>query len=442
MRVNRRPQPVAPPRTHEGAIATPTSPYNQLQRSVLSCMLWEDTFYENGVSIAQRIEKLVTQVNPDEVMRLARRARGEFNLRHAPLHLLNACIKAGKSDARYRDGLKEAINDVIQRADEMAELLAMYWKDGKQPLTKQLQRGLAMAFTKFTPYSLAKYNRDEAVKMRDVLFLSHAKPQSAEQAEAWRKLVNGTLEPPNTWEVKLTACHNETEKRACWIDLLEGNALGALALIRNLRNMQQVGVPDEMIREALNNMATERVLPFRFITAHRHAPKFARQLENAMLRNLGDAHIGGSTVILVDVSGSMDCMLSQRSEMTRWEAAAGLALLGAHTFHNCAIYSFSYNAVKVPNFGGGFDLIKAIGNSQSHGGTNLGTAIREVPSCDRLIVITDEQSHERVVWPKNQMNYCINVGSYQNGVSYNRDVIHLDGFSDAVLKWMVAFETT
>ena len=50
--------------THEGGPARRMSPEDQLKRSVLACMLWENTFYENGLSIADRISSLCMQVEP------------------------------------------------------------------------------------------------------------------------------------------------------------------------------------------------------------------------------------------------------------------------------------------------------------------------------------------------------------------------------------------
>jgi hypothetical protein len=44
--------------THEGARAHHTSVLAQLRRSVLSCLLWESEFYEDGVEISQRIADL------------------------------------------------------------------------------------------------------------------------------------------------------------------------------------------------------------------------------------------------------------------------------------------------------------------------------------------------------------------------------------------------
>jgi 60 kDa SS-A/Ro ribonucleoprotein len=59
-----------------------------------------------------------------------------------------------------------------------------------------VKRGLARAFTKFDAYQLAKYNRRSRVKLRDVLFLCHAKPKNEQQAATWKNLVEGSLELP------------------------------------------------------------------------------------------------------------------------------------------------------------------------------------------------------------------------------------------------------
>ncbi len=60
-------------KTHEGAPARHISAEQQLRRSVLACMLWEDQFYEDGVAIAGRIRELVAKV-PAERGAACRRA--------------------------------------------------------------------------------------------------------------------------------------------------------------------------------------------------------------------------------------------------------------------------------------------------------------------------------------------------------------------------------
>src|SRR5262245_28286933 len=75
-------------RTHEGAPAAVISTYRQLRRSVMSCFLWENEFYEDGVEIGTRIAELAAKCKPEEVAALAIEARQRMHLRHVPLWLL------------------------------------------------------------------------------------------------------------------------------------------------------------------------------------------------------------------------------------------------------------------------------------------------------------------------------------------------------------------
>jgi 60 kDa SS-A/Ro ribonucleoprotein len=63
--------------THEGGKAQTISPLAELRRRVLTCMLWEDTFYEKGSSIADRIVELSQKVTPEQLAALAIEARNE-----------------------------------------------------------------------------------------------------------------------------------------------------------------------------------------------------------------------------------------------------------------------------------------------------------------------------------------------------------------------------
>jgi TROVE domain len=419
-------------RTHEGAPAKQISAEQQLRRSVLACMLWEDQFYEDGVAIAGRIRELVAKVSAEAVAALAVEAREKMKLRHAPLVLVREMARL----ASHRHLVAETLTRVIQRADELSEFVALYWSEGKQPLSAQVKKGLAAAFTRFDEYALAKYNRPAPVKLRDVLFLCHAKPLDEAQAALWKRLAEGELATPDTWEVALSA---GADKREAWERLLNENKLGALALLRNLRNMAEAKVDRKLIAGALGRMKTERVLPFRFIAAARYAPQWETELEQAMFRSLeGAAKLPGRTVLLVDVSGSMDAQLSRRSEMRRNDAAYGLAVLLREIAEEVSIYSFSDDLVRVPSRSG-FALRDAINASQRHNGTYLGKALAGLKEqYDRLIVITDEQSHDPVPNPKAR-GYMLNVASYQNGVGYGA-WMHVDGWSDSVIEYIRAAE--
>ncbi|MBI3477866.1 MAG: TROVE domain-containing protein [Acidobacteria bacterium] len=433
------------PRTHEGAPARHISPEHQLRRSVLACLLWESQFYEDGVEIAGRIAELVPKVQADKVAALAVEAREQMKLRHAPLLIVREMAR----HATHRRLVAETLERVIQRADELAEFVAIYWKDGRVPLSAQVKKGLAAAFPKFDEYQLAKYDRGGPIKLRDVLFLSHAKPRDAAQAGVWKKLVWGRLATPDTWEVALSESGKNAEggdgqkadKREAWERLLGEQKLGALALLRNLRNMREAGVDETLVTEALGAMNASRVLPFRFLAAARHAPHFEEALEQAMMKSVASqAKLPGRTIVLVDVSGSMIAPLSKRSEMQRTDAAYGLAVLVREIAEKVVVYSFSDRVVEVPARRG-FALRDAIDTSQPHNGTLLGAAVEHLNKSeryDRLIVITDEQAHDSVPAPKGK-GYVINVASYKNGVGYGKWT-HIDGWSEAVIEYVRALE--
>src|SRR5581483_1023655 len=141
-------------RTHEGAPARVISYEMQLRRSVLACLLWESQFYEDGVEIASRIAELVPKVAAEKVAALAIEAREKMKLRHVPLLLVREMAR----HATHRAMVADTLARVIQRADELSEFVAIYWKDGRVPLSAQVKKGLATAFPKFDEYALAKYN--------------------------------------------------------------------------------------------------------------------------------------------------------------------------------------------------------------------------------------------------------------------------------------------
>lgn len=431
----------AAPRTHEGAPARVLTAEQALRRSVLSCMLWEDEFYEDGVQIAGRIRELVPRVEAAQVAALAVEARERMKLRHVPLLLVREMAR----HATHRALVSETLARVIQRADELAEFVAIYWAGGKQPLSAQVKKGLAGAFSKFDEYALAKYDRSGVVRLRDVLFLSHAKPVDAAQAALWKRLAANELVTPDTWEVALSAAGRGegVSKREAWERLLAERKLGALALLRNLRNLREAGVDEARVREGLSAMKLDRVLPFRFLAAARHAPRLEDALEQAMFRAVADRErLAGHTVLLVDVSGSMESPLSRQSEMRRADAAYGLAILLREVAERVTIYTFSEQARLVPARRG-MALRDALDASQAHAGTYLGQAIRRVEedcreSYDRLVVITDEQSHDAVRAPRGR-GYVVNVASNRNGVGYN-EWTHIDGWSEAVVDFIAELE--
>lgn len=422
-------------RTHEGAVSFPVSAISQLRRTVMACMLFEDSFYESGEDASKRMAEVIKKVSFADAAQVAIDAREKMKLRHAPLFIVRELLRNHKGRQ-----VGDLIARVIQRPDELGELLALYWKDGKdQPLTAQMKIGLARALKKFNAYQLAKWNKDGAVKLRDVLFLSHAKPDTEEQTELFKQLAENRLPVPDTWEVQLSG---GADKKTTFERLISERKLGALALLRNLRGMLEVGVSEDIIRDGLNAMKAERVLPFRFISAAKHAPRLEDALESAMFRCLAEVpKLGGKTALLIDHSGSMQAAVSAKSEISRFDAAAALAMILRETCERVRVFTFSYRMVEVPPRRG-FAMVQAVREVINPAATYLGAAVRGVykvyPECDRIIVVTDEQSADRPPHPQGH-GYIVNVGGYQNGIGYGPWVT-IDGWSEAIIDYIREFE--
>lgn len=447
----RGPQPV----THEGGRASRVAPVEELKRAVATCLLWEDTFYESGEDIATRICSLTSAVRPDIAAAIAIDARGRLALRHVPLLVVRELARKGGSV------VGSTLASVIQRPDEITEFLAIYWKDKRQPLSAQVKKGLAAAFNKFDGFQLAKWNKEgSTVKLRDALFLCHAKPRDEKQAAAFKALIAlDKTAASNTWERRYSQVGQEASqvsapaertkvleegKLATWTDMLKTNKLGGLAFLRNLRNMSEVGVEKQLIKDYAAKVNLKGILPFQYISAANHNKSLVPIIEEMMIRGLKDVQkLPGTTVLVVDVSGSMfGPKISAKSELDRFDAAAALAILLRYICENVEVYTFSNSLEQVPLYQG-FALRDAMHRSQAHSGTNLKEALERLSKpnkpFDRLIVITDEQSHDGVAKPSAKNSYIVNVAPYKYGVGYGQ-YTHISGFSESLIDFIREFE--
>ena len=429
---------MARPRTHEGGLAHNITAKQQLERSVMSCLLFEDTFYEDGKSIADRITEHAHNCSASDVADIAIRARTQMKLRHVPLWL--ACALASHSNVPNRRIISDTVANIVQRPDELTELLAQYWRDGRKAIPNQFKLGLARAFTKFDEYQLAKYNRDTAIKLRDVLFLVHPKAKDDLQQEVWNRLVEGTLKTPNTWETRLSAGE---DKKATFEDLLNENKLGYMALLRNLRNMKDAGIRKSFVEEHLIKGAkNSKALPFRFIAAAQACPEWEDIIDEGLVETVKNLpRLPGRTAIAVDCSGSMGQHVSGKSQMTCFDAAAALAMIVAGTADEFVPFAYGSETRKVAPRQG-MALRDALRNANTGYWTRLDECVRTIHNdghYDRIIVITDEQTAGKVPAPVDQTGYLINVASYQNGVGYG-PWVHIDGMSEATVQFILELE--
>lgn len=443
-------------RTHNGLRVKPVSDQDKLVRMTMAHMLWEKSFYVDGQDAAKTLVDLTQKVDPAFVAVVAKQARDQFKLRHVPLLLMRGLAKRGALKAND-------LTDVIQRPDETAEFLKLYWDDKKTPISNQVKKGLGNALLKFNEYQLAKWDKNSAeISLRDVMFLTHPKPKDGAQADMFKRLANQELATADTWETELSG---GADKAETFERLMAEGKLGALAFLRNLRNMIQAGISETVIRAYAQKVKLDRVLPFRFIAAARIVPQLADMLEQMMFKSL-ETHdkLKGKTVLLVDCSGSMfGAKVTAKSDLDRFDAAAALAVLCREICEEVEIFGFCNTAFPV-KMGRGFQLIeniheaawqanksqlatysytKELAKTRGYGGTDFRQAVahanRAVGNFDRCILFTDEQSSTAPGQIKSDKNYVLNVASYENGINHY-EWMTITGFSEAVLDYILAVE--
>jgi hypothetical protein len=376
--------------THEGGAGHTRDVLGELFTLAVTNLVGEHTFYEPGGARDERFVHLVhaaTRTDPGWVARFAPWLRTTCNLRSASLVMAVEYIRAGGPDG------DRVLDAVCQRADEPAEALAYYQatNNGRRAIANRVRKGVAAAAVRlYTERSALKYDGDgRAWRMGDVLDLTHPVPRDERQAALFRWLLDrrhdwadsdrpdlarpdGTrfaahlplvaanrrllalpvdqrrtlIGQPDaaerlraagmTWE-SLAGWLQGSMDAAAWCSVIP--SMGYMAQLRNLRNFDQAGVPDEVAERVAakladpDEVAASRQLPFRFFSAYREVPsdRWGHALERALRASLGNVPIlHGRTLVLVDTSSSMGGGISGRSKVTSCEVGALLALAFAH----------------------------------------------------------------------------------------------------------------
>lgn len=441
--------------THGGAVASVVGPVASLRRAVMSTLLFEDQFYENGVEQMKRIRDLALEVDPETLAEIAIEARHEHGLRHVPLLLLVQLVKTGAGIPHL---VADTIAKVCSRADQLTDFMALYRMEGNRSLSSQMKKGIARALQQFDRYQLSKYasGNGKEFSLRDALFLSHARSLDDRMSADFDDLANEKLRQVDTWE---RASSNGTDMKAEFTRLLSEGKLGYLALLRNISRIETLGVARGTVVDALRaRRGARHVFPTQFYAAAQASPAYADAIQDAMLANVKSWNrLSGRTVIIADVSGSMGNKLSVNSDYTRYDATALLVGCLVEQCEDPVVYATAgcdwkrQHATMKVSATPGFrmvDTLRATNRELGHGGIFLNQCMRYVRdlegNVDRVIILTDEQDTDSTRSPLDasivgRLNYLINVASYRHGIGYKRWT-HVDGFSEGVLKWIAAYE--
>lgn len=416
---------------YEGGLAYNMEPLTKLY-TMASATLLEDKFYTNAKEGQEQLLEAIDAVGkeyPIFLLKLAAYLRSEMNLRSVPVMLLVEATQYLKGYSYIRQYTPR----ILQRADEPREAIA-YWvsrfgdrgaNGPPQEGFSGLKKGIAATLPKFDAYQLAKYwGKGKDVTMRDVLRICRPKPRTDEQRQLWGQTVKGELPVPDTWETHLST---KGASKETWEGILP--QMGIMAKIRNIRNLLQNDVSDELIQEyiikPLNDpavIAKSRQFPYRFYSAYQvlspdvygrwsghsrgreevtvhpmYAPVLAA-LEVAVNHSVANVpSLSGRTFITCDNSGSMSTEVSGKSVISCFEIANLLGAVAVKLSGNplLSVFGTGHQVVAATSIDSVLGIMRKLRDTGVGGATNAYLTIEYLLDnkivVDRIILFSDMQ---------------------------------------------------
>lgn len=481
-------------RTYNGGTAVEYKPKSELFSLAAVNMSGEDTFYESAKDRDQRFVKLIHAVaakDPAWIANFIPFLRNEMNMRSASIVMAAEYVKATNGG----EGAADVVASALVRADEPAEIIGYWHSQYGRSLPRAIKRGIEVAANRWNTYTALKYDgNDRSIRLGDVIQLAHPRPKDEAQTALFKFLLDrryGNAQDAYGVESidKALAFSRLTndEKRAMsaedmaaagitWERLSSTGAMdaamwekaipsmGYMALLRNLRNFEEAKISKKSRDLVLRNLvdptlvAKSRQFPFRFLSAYKANDSDTWKLALSEALDLSTQNIPvfpGKTLVLVDVSGSMDMALSARSTVSRAEVGflfgAALAKKNAGSV-DFVVFGTSSKAMPVSATGSVLDWTKQSGRNYGVGhSTNTWPAVQKhYKGHDRVIVFTDEQSNHyggknatlEAITNKGGHFYNFNLGGYgRSDVPVgSKGVYELNGFTDVTFRQIPLLE--
>lgn len=433
--------------TYEGGEGIKLSCAQDFLLAASTCFI-EDSFYEGANVQIERLLSKAAKLPAEFVAKTAIYLRTTMGMRSVS-HILAAYLAF-----KTFPNKKGFYNSIVHRPDDMLEIMALMTKSG-QKWSNPMLRGFASKIETLSPYALTKYKgTGKEVNMYDLINICHPKSN-----DTLHDFMHGKLTSADTWEVAISTAKTLEEKQIQWDRLVQEHKLGYLALIRNLRNILEVNntnwIKNLLIEQITDPVSIEKslVFPYQIYNAWRQVSdnQIQEALQKACELSLNNVPLlSGSTEVLVDLSGSMDTYMSERSNITYADIACLFALTIAAKQDNAEIECFATYACKFyPNK---FDLediyyMKQLRQYTGYG-TDLPNAIRSLStSKDRLIIITDEQTmgatEAALIRYSEQYGrpevYAISLGGYDNHVLPHAN--HISGLNNKLFDYINMVES-
>lgn len=389
---------------------------SKLVTQVLTTFFSEEKFYGDNTKDLIKNAKEVCTKDPKFVSNLARYARKEFHLRSVS-HFLT-CVVANTVESKQY--IKKTVDDVVERADDLLEILACYLQYFGKPIPNGLKKVLSSNLKKFNEFQISKYSGgSKSVKFKDILMLCHTKPGNEKQKDLFKRILEDKLEIATRWETEVSTKGNNSET---WESLIQNNQLGYMALLRNLRNILTSRVSSDSISKIVTKLIDKdevlrsKQLPFRFFSAYKEIENCDfDSFDKGMILNAIEIaleiscdnidKIPGKTIIAIDNSGSMGSYLSSKSKVTCSDVAKILGSIADKICENSIVLTFANhwrneNGVKSYNFLKKDSIIGRLNRfDDCNGGTPMEAPFNYILKnhliADRIIVLSDNETNWR-----------------------------------------------
>lgn len=467
-----------------GKAYEPDSAELTLTKNVITNLL-EDSYYESDEESLRDVRNAFYQcaaTNPEFVLKLAAYARQEENLRQVPQLLLVLAA----NDSNTREFVREYATDVMARADEPLQVLAMQSELFGNSIPNSLQKGIEDALHQFNEYQFAKWDRPSREwQYRDLLNLVHPKPRDDARKDIFRKIAYGELDhhpevdkltQSDTWEDEMSSAGVEDRSKAdVWREQLEENDEGysmpIFARIRNVRNMLDAGLSGEEIFADVTDdwIRNSRLYPFRFYQAYkairnspdtpndRDALEFLERAMTVSCENLPDTF--DNTFTAVDVSGSMSTTISGDSTLRCEEISSLFGAMMLERDSDVGAFATDFQIVDEDPRNPVMTNAEKIMQSHVGGSTNGYKIFQNIDSgYDTVIVFTDMQLWNSTPWnsgsfvdawekyksqnPQTSL-YLIDLAHYGDLTTPERaqDVYNISGWSSNILDFIESMES-
>lgn len=453
----------------------------RLIMTVGSAFFNEPQYYGAKSDIAAHIIETSVQIangkNPEDLLIIARWARDEMNMRTTPMVLLAIAAH----EIPTKEFTRRYIRASVKRADDILQIFAASLAMFGKPLPNSLRRGLSDAIAKQTQWEIFRYKGNSHPNFKDVLKMvgrSDGYPLDKKTYDAiMNDTVDTTVQGATRKEVAMAESFDEAKDailagklpwepvvskfgstKEVWDFLIYNHLVGYMAMLRNLRNFEKADISEgswhQVENELISGAGKSRQLPFRYVSAYfsvteNRTRTIVAEALDAVLTN-GDYRLDGKTAVLVDVSGSMDSPVSEKSEITI-RAAAG-ALAGIITKSADADIVCFYTTADYLKIDGTYSVMSIVDKILKHvsGGTYAEKAIEALNKhYDRVVLLSDMQTYGESV--QGELNayerkfgktkfYSVNMGGYEVGLFRNKSVVLLGGWSEKIIDYIKEYE--